>query len=48
LASFYALKAAGAKKVTLPELMPVWDRPKAMRWQDMKLIAVAITRQHGG
>lgn len=44
--SFYALRAAGAKKVKLKELLPRWDRPKAMRWQDMKLIAQALANRY--
>lgn len=48
LSSFYVLKAAGVKKVKLSQLMPRWDRPEPMGWQQMKMLAVAITKEHGG
>lgn len=48
MSSFYALKAAGVKKVKLSQLMPRWDRPEPQDWRQMKMLAVAITREHGG
>lgn len=48
LISFYGLKAAGVKKVKLPDLMPRWDRPKAQPWQSIKNALMALTKAGGG
>lgn len=47
LSSFYALRAAGAKKVKLKDLMPRWSRPEPMDWRQMKALMVAEAQRHG-
>lgn len=33
---------------TAADFMPTWTAPKPQSWQDMKLIAKALTAQYGG
>ncbi|NWN89181.1 MAG: hypothetical protein HLX51_11690 [Micrococcaceae bacterium] len=48
LNAFYIMRALGAKKVKIDKLMPKWDRKPAQKWQDMKMIAQALTKQFKG
>lgn len=45
--SFYALRAAGSKKVKLKDLLPRWDRPAQMSWQAMRNVAKALAARYG-
>lgn len=45
LTAFYILQGLGSKKVKLDKLIPKWDRKPSQRWQDMKMIAQAMTKQ---
>jgi hypothetical protein len=47
LSSFYALKAAGVKKVKLEDVMPRWDRPKPQSWRSMQAVAKALAAAYG-
>lgn len=48
MTAFYVLQGLGSKKVKLEKLLPKWDRKPAQKWQHMKMMAQAMTKQFGG
>lgn len=47
LVSFYVLRAAGAKKVRLSDVMPQWSRPEPMDWRVMERMMTDVARRAG-
>lgn len=47
MTAFYVVSALGSKKARLDKLLPRWDRPTAMPWEQMKKMAEVMAHTYG-